>query len=145
MGANPTPIALAEVYSALQTGIVDGQENPFDLINTNKFYEVNNNIVLTQHIWGVFKWTVNLDFFNSLPADLQTMLLDTAKECAAWGDERINQHEKDIQSNLESLGVKFVTVDKNEFLKAAIPGIRTVANTMDPFIRDMVLNRINSL
>lgn len=145
LGANPTPIALAEVYSALQTGIVDGQENPFDLINTNKFYEVNNNIVLTQHIWGVFKWTINLDFFNKLPADLQTMLLDTAKECAAWGDERINQHEKDIQSNLESLGVKFVTVDKNEFLKAAVPGIRTVANTMDPVVRDMVLNRINSL
>ena len=145
LGANPTPIALAEVYSALQTGIVDGQENPLDLINTNKFYEVNRNIVLTEHIWGVFKWTINLDFYKSLPADLQEMLVSTARECAAWGDERIAQHEQNIRKNLEAAGINFIQVDKAEFLKAAVPGIRAVANTMDPAVRDMVLSRINSL
>ncbi|MBK5262944.1 MAG: TRAP transporter substrate-binding protein [Peptostreptococcaceae bacterium] len=145
LGANPTPIALAEVYSALQTGIVDGQENPLDLINTNKFWEVNNNIVLTEHIWGVFKWTVNIDFFNNLPADLQVMLTDTAKECAAWGDERIAKHELDIRKTLEAEGVKFVVVDKAAFMKAALPGIKAVAETMDPVVKALVMQKISSL
>lgn len=139
LGANPTPIALAEVYSALQTGVVDGQENPFDLINTNKFYEVNNNIVLTQHIWGVFKWTINADFYNNLPEDLRTLLVDTAREAAAWGDERIQKHEDTIRADLESKGVNFVDVDKKAFQEAAAPGIRAVAQTMNPAVRDSIL------
>ncbi len=139
LGANPTPIALAEVYSALQTGVVDGQENPFDLINTNKFYEVNNNIVLTQHLWGVFKWTINADFYNNLPEDLKDLLVETAREAAAWGDERIQQHEDNIRANLESMGVNFVDVDKSAFQSAAAPGIRAVAETMDPAVKEKIL------
>ncbi len=144
LGANPTPIALAEVYSALQTGVVDGQENPFDLINTNKFYEVNNNIVLTQHLWGVFKWTINADFYNNLPEELQVLLVETAQEAAVWGDERIMQHEDNIRNDLESKGVKFVDVDKSAFQKAAAPGIRAVAETMDPTVKESVLAILGS-
>lgn len=144
LGANPTPINLAEVYSALQTGVVDGQENPFDLINTNKFYEVNNNIILTQHLWGVFKWTVNADFFNNLPEDLQTLLVDTAREATAWGDMQIQQHEDDIRADLEAKGINFVDVDKEAFQEAAMPGIIEVVKTMDPDVRDKVLTMLNS-
>lgn len=138
LGANPTPINLNEVYSALQTGIVDGQENPYELIYTNKFYEVNKNIVLTDHISGIFKWTINKDFYNSLPEDLQKLLMDTAKECTEWGDAQLDEQEAKIVEELKAAGVKFIEIDKKEWKKAARAGIDEAVKTLDPDVRTLV-------
>lgn len=73
-GANPTPVAFGELFTALQQKTVDAQENPLELINTNKFYEVQDYLILTEHIYSPIIMFMNLDFYNSLTADQQPLL-----------------------------------------------------------------------
>ena len=71
LGASPTAINFNEVYSALQTGIVDGQENPLVLIDTAKLYEVQKYCSLTNHVWSGFHTSFNVAAWKKLPPDLQ--------------------------------------------------------------------------
>lgn len=79
LGASPTPMNFNEVYTALQQGTIDAQENPIELIYSNKFYEVQKYVVLTNHIFQNIVWIMNEDFYQSLPADLQKVV-DEATE-----------------------------------------------------------------
>ena len=85
LGANPTPIAWTETYTALQTRVVDGQENPVPTILMAKLHEVQKYITLDGHVYGVDYFAVNEKFFQSLPADLQYILLDSAKIASGVG------------------------------------------------------------
>jgi C4-dicarboxylate-binding protein DctP len=78
MGASPTPIAWGELYTALQMGVVDGQENPVCLIEVMKFYEVQKYLTMDGHIYSIDFTFINDDFFQSLPEDLQQIVLDAA-------------------------------------------------------------------
>jgi TRAP-type transport system periplasmic protein len=73
LGASPTPINFGEVYSALQTGLVDGQENPLILIDTGKLYEVQKYCSMTNHIWVGLHVAFNKDAWKRLPSDLQEL------------------------------------------------------------------------
>jgi len=79
LGASPTPIAWTEVYNALQTGVVDGQENPVSVIIYAKLYEVQKYITLDGHVYGVDWFLINEKFYQSLPDDLKYIVLDSAK------------------------------------------------------------------
>ena len=85
LGASPTPIAWPEVYSALQTGVVDGQENPVGVILVAKFAEVQKYLTLDGHVYGVDWFVINEDFFQSLPPDLQAIVIDSAKISSTVG------------------------------------------------------------
>jgi TRAP-type transport system periplasmic protein len=74
LGASPTPINFGEVYSALQTGLVDGQENPLILIDTAKLYEVQKYCSMTNHIWVGLHVVFNKDAWKRLPPDLQELV-----------------------------------------------------------------------
>jgi TRAP-type transport system periplasmic protein len=74
LGASPTPIAFNELYTALQTKIVDGQENPLANIDTAHFYEVQKYLSLTNHMWSGFWLIGNQDSWNNLPADLKAIV-----------------------------------------------------------------------
>ncbi len=74
LGAAPTVINIAELYTALQTGVVDGQENPLSNIQTQKFYEVQKYCSLTNHMWVGYWLVTNGDFWKSLPADYQKIV-----------------------------------------------------------------------
>lgn len=79
LGANPTPIAWTETYTALQTKVVDGQENPISTIVFAKFQEVQKYLTLDGHVYGVDWFVVNDKFFKSLAKDLQEIIMDSAK------------------------------------------------------------------
>ncbi|NML42648.1 TRAP transporter substrate-binding protein [Ramlibacter sp. G-1-2-2] len=84
LGAQPTPIAFPETYTALQTGVVDGQENPLPTFIFAKFYEVQKNVTLDGHNYGIDWFVLSDRFWKSLPADLQKVVGDSAKAaCAA--------------------------------------------------------------
>jgi len=84
LGAQPTPIAFPELYTALQTGVVDGQENPIPTIIFAKLYEVQKHVTLDSHNYGVDWFVVSDKFYKSLPADLQKVVTDAAKDaCSA--------------------------------------------------------------
>ena len=74
MGATPTPFAFNELYTALQQGTVDAQENPIELIYSQKFYEQQKYITLTNHLQQTQQWLVNLDFYNSLSDENKAIL-----------------------------------------------------------------------
>jgi TRAP-type C4-dicarboxylate transport system substrate-binding protein len=86
LGPTPTPIAWPEVYSALQTKVADGQENPLSNIVTAKLYEVQDYLVNTQHLHPVFNWVLSLKAVGEFSDANQKLIKDTIIECAKAGD-----------------------------------------------------------
>lgn len=84
LGAIPTPMAFTEVYLALETGAVDGQENPIGIIRSMRFNEVQKHLTLTGHAYTVSILTMNLAKFQKLPPAQQNALVDAARAAAAY-------------------------------------------------------------
>ena len=97
LGANPQKMAFSEVYQALQTGVVDGQENTWSNIYSQKFYEVQQTIAVTNH--GVIDYMVvtNAKWWDGLPADIRAGLTEAMKEATAYSNklaEELNQQDR---------------------------------------------------
>jgi len=138
LGALPTPVAWAETYNALQTRVVDAQENPISNIHVAKIYEVNKFVMMTEHLYNVYHWTINKDFLNNLPADLRNLILVSAKEACEWGDAQVDNREKELIDLLKKEGVTFVNVNKQVFINAARPFIEELAQKWDPGAREAI-------
>ena len=109
LGAQPTPIAFTELYTALQTGVVDGQENPIPTIIFAKLYEVQKHVTLDGHNYGVDWFVMNDKFFKSLPPDLQNVVQGAAKLACAE-ERRVNRvFESDGIKTLKAKGVTVYT------------------------------------
>jgi TRAP-type C4-dicarboxylate transport system substrate-binding protein len=79
-GANPTPLPFSEVYSSLQLNMIEGQENPYATIQEMKFYEVTDYMITAKHRMYVISMSSNASFFNSLPSEIQKMVLESVSE-----------------------------------------------------------------
>lgn len=90
LGASPTPIAWAEIYTALQTGVVDGQHNPVPIIKIGKLEEVQDYLTLTNHMYTPYVWVLNSDFYNSL-TDLERRVVDEASRVANLAGRGVNR------------------------------------------------------
>ena len=115
LGASPTSINLGETYSALQTRIVDGQENPLIVINTTKFYEVQKFISMTNHIWDGSWVLMNGDVWNGMPRDLQEII--TRNIDAAGLDQRadIARLNASLRDTMVQRGLAVGTIDPEPF------------------------------
>src|SRR5690606_32619273 len=89
LGANPTPMALTEVYTALQQGTVEAQENPLANSFDFGFHEVAPYLVLTNHVYSATVFMFNKDYFNNLPADIQEIIEQAAKEAAEYRSQYV--------------------------------------------------------
>lgn len=138
LGAVPTPVALAEVYTALQTGVVDAQENPVSLINVFRFFEVNNHIINTNHVHTKYHWTINIDFLNSLSPELRELIFESARVAIEWGDAQVDANEAMLIGELTRQGVTFVDVDRQLFIDAARPHLEQLAEGMAPLAREIM-------
>ncbi|HQT38555.1 MAG TPA: TRAP transporter substrate-binding protein [Acidocella sp.] len=115
LGAYPTPIDFSEVYTALQTHLVEGQENPLAIINSAKLYEVQKYCSLSSHVWDGYWILGNPAAFQALPADIQAIVL---KEFTTAGlAERADTQalENSLQKDMAAKGLTFVDVDKSQF------------------------------
>ena len=120
VGANPTPIAFAEVYLALQNGTVDAQENPLPTIDAKKFYEVQKYIVLTGHITDALLTIVAGGTWNKL-TDADRKVFETVlKEAAAKATTEIIANEKALGAEFEKRGKTVVRVDRKPFRDATV-------------------------
>ncbi len=115
LGAKPTPMAFSEVFTALQQGTIQGQENPFALISSAGFHEVQKYCNLTEHVIGWIYVTIGEKQFQSLPADLQTILMEAAEDMQAFHQECFGQTQKELAQTLQAKGMVFVEVDKEAF------------------------------
>ena len=115
LGAAPSPIALSELYTALQTHVIDAQENPLLLIEQQKFYEVQKYVSVSEHIWSGY-WTLfNQDVWNKLGRDNQTII---AREMGAATVAARNDNvllNRSVRDKLARRGMQFNDVDKNSF------------------------------
>jgi C4-dicarboxylate-binding protein DctP len=95
LGANPQVMAFSEVYQALQTGVVDGTENPPSNLYSQKMHEVQSHLTVSNHGYLGYAVIVNKKFWDGLPADIRTALDSAMKEATKYGNQ-IAQHENDI-------------------------------------------------
>ncbi|HKO67823.1 MAG TPA: sialic acid TRAP transporter substrate-binding protein SiaP, partial [Burkholderiaceae bacterium] len=120
VGANPTPIAFAEVYLALQSGTVDAQENPLPTIDAKKFYEVQKFIVLTGHITDALLSIVSSGTWNKL-SDADKATFDAVlKEAATRATTQIIELEKNLGAEFKKKGKEVVAVNRAPFREATM-------------------------
>jgi tripartite ATP-independent transporter DctP family solute receptor len=123
MGANAAPIAFAEVYLALQQGVVDAEENPLPTIKAKKFYEVQKYINLTQHIVNNLVTIVGAPLWKKLTPEEQQIFTEVMQEAAARNSEEVRQQENDLKPWFEQKGVVINAVDRQPFIDAVKPYI----------------------
>ena len=105
LGGIPTPMPFPEVYLALKTGTVDGQENPVTIIYANKLYEVQKYLSLTWHAYTVFDVVMNLAKYRALPADVQTALTESLREAFVWQRNLDRQVEGEYLQKMKAAGM----------------------------------------
>jgi tripartite ATP-independent transporter DctP family solute receptor len=120
-GANPSPMKFSEVFTALQTGVMDGQENPFTQIYSAKFQEVQKYLSLTGHVYTPAYLVVGTKKWASLPADIRKILEDTAKETQAFVYQTAEKDDTDLLNKLKSAGMQVNTPNKDAFIAASKP------------------------
>jgi tripartite ATP-independent transporter DctP family solute receptor len=118
-GANPSPMKFSEVFTALQTGVMDGQENPFSQIVSAKFQEVQKYLSLTGHVYTPAYATVGVKKWGALPADVRKVLEDTAKELQAFVYATAEKDENELLKKIKAAGVQVNEADKAAFVKAS--------------------------
>ena len=115
LGANPTPIAFGELYLALQTGTVDGQDNPLPTNFNAKFYEVTDQIVLTGHLVNDVWPTINEEVWQSLSEDQQNQVTEAWLEARDYATDIALQAEADLVSFFEGEGLEVYEPDRDAF------------------------------
>jgi TRAP-type C4-dicarboxylate transport system substrate-binding protein len=115
LGANPTPMAYAEVYTGLQTGAIDGQDNPLPNVQNMKFYEVMSQIVMTSHLVGYDLLTVNLKTWNAMGAAKQKSFQAAADKAIAWSAAEHAKREAELADGFKKQGLQVYAPDQNAF------------------------------
>jgi tripartite ATP-independent transporter DctP family solute receptor len=118
LGASPTPINFNELYSALQTKVVEGQENPLALINNSKLYEVQKNCALTGHVWDGYWFLANKRTFDGMPANLRDIVTKHMNEAAVLQRADNEKLNTDLQKDLAAKGMAFNKPATDVFRKA---------------------------
>ena len=115
LGAASTPMALGEVYTSLQQGVVDGVENPLTTLYNNAFQEVCKNITMTNHQMTFSNFIVGEDFWNSLPEEYQTAIVEAGEEAAEYNNDLYKQVSEEMQKNMTDAGVTIYELDDAAF------------------------------
>jgi tripartite ATP-independent transporter DctP family solute receptor len=120
-GANPSPMKFSEVFTALQTGVMDGQENPFTQIYSAKFQEVQKFLSLTGHVYTPAYVTAGAKKWASLPAEVRKTLEDAAKDTQGFVHTKAAKDDEELLGKIKAAGVQVNTPNKNAFIAASKP------------------------
>jgi tripartite ATP-independent transporter DctP family solute receptor len=128
MGGQPAAISWSEVYTALQTGVADGQMNPIPIIAFAKFQEVQKYLTLSGHIFAPYVWTMNVDFWNSLSDNEKEVVAYAAKSAIIAGrgmGRVIEASDRGLAALSKNMEVNTLTAEeKEEFRKVAVPAVK---------------------
>jgi len=125
LGAAPTPMAFTELYTAMEMGSVDGEENPVTLIYNAKFYEVQKHLSLTQHAFTSAPIVMNKAKFESLAPDVQKVMLSTAKEMAVFQRKLNTETEASSIAELKKAGMQVIEqIDREAFRKIVYEDVK---------------------
>jgi TRAP-type transport system periplasmic protein len=115
LGANPTPMAFAETYTGLQTGAVDGQDNPLPNVSAMKFNEVMSQIVLTSHLVGYDLLSMNLKTWNAMPPARQKAFQAAVDKAIAWSTSEHLKREGELAEAFRKQGLEVYAPDVKAF------------------------------
>lgn len=129
LGAQPAPLAFGELYSALQQGVFDAQENPLAIIYSSSFFEVQKYVSMTQHVWGSAALVVSSQVWNQISPEDQALVEAAAK---SWGEKQrqmVADSDAEMIEKLKAAGMEFNDVDRAAFVAAVQPIWETEAPT----------------
>ncbi|NYT37384.1 TRAP transporter substrate-binding protein [Allopusillimonas soli] len=119
LGARPTPMAFSEVFTSLQNGTIDAQENPLALIKSANFNEVQKYVNRTEHVRSWIYLTISTITWNKLSKEDQQAVMQAAKTAQAYERDLFLKDEKQLEQDLKNAGMTFVDVDQKAFAKKA--------------------------
>ncbi|QJQ99004.1 DctP family TRAP transporter solute-binding subunit [Halomonas sp. PGE1] len=140
LGANATPMAWTEVYTALQQGVMDSQENPLPTIYDVNFYEVQDYLNITQHVYSPAPLMMGLDLFNSFSEEDQAIILEAAQIALPVQREASQDLEHRYLVQLEELGMTVTHPDLEPFREAVRPVIEKWAPTVGEDLVEAAIN-----
>ena len=120
LGANPTPMALSEVFIGLQTGVIDGQENPLAQIWASKFYEVQEYLSLTGHVYTPAYLIVSPGRWDALPAEIRLVLEEEARATQAYVHETATRLDAELLDQVREAGMRVNEPGRQPFLDASV-------------------------
>ena len=138
LGANPTPMAFSEVFTSLQNGTIDAQENPLALIKSANFNEVQDYVNQTQHVRSWIYLTLSDMAWQQMSEEDQAAVMEAAARAQDWEREQFLADEQELQAELEGLGMEFVEVDSAAFAAAAKEAVlNSVADEIRPDVEQL--------
>lgn len=138
LGASPTPMAFSEVFTSLQNGTLEGQENPLALIQSASFNEVQSHVNLTEHVRSWIYLTIAEQVWSKLSEEDQGHVLEAARIAQEFEREQFLADEDAIRADLEEKGMTFVEVDQAAFAEQARqPVIDSVSEDIRPIVEEL--------
>lgn len=134
LGAKTTPIAFSEVFTSLQQGVINAQENPLPLTKMLAMYEVQEYVNLTSHVFGWTYPVIGEKQFQQMPPDLQQIFLDCARDMQAYERELFEQNDALTRAELEAKGMEFIEVDREAFKQKHG---NAIYNTLSPEMQEV--------
>jgi len=142
LGANPTPLSFAELYVALQQGTVDAQENPYEIMWSSKFYEVQKYLVNTHHIAFILSININKGIYESMPDEYKAIITESMKEAAEYLFDLAKSKNDAMLASLKEVGMTVMDPDpvlQAELKKAAAETVKLIRKNVGDAVVDEVL------
>jgi len=144
LGARPVPMPFGELFTALQQGTVDGQENPLVIIETSKFYEVQDYVTMTGHFYAPAILIINQDYWeNTLTAEERAIFEEAEAEAREWQRNYSIQVEKELKQKLADEGMQVIEVDTSKWAEAVQPVYEQFEEKVGPDRIESLVNAQN--
>ncbi|NEU31375.1 DctP family TRAP transporter solute-binding subunit [bacterium LRH843] len=140
-GAAPTPMNFQELFSAMQQGVVDGQENPLGVIVPNKFYEVQKYLTISEHVYSPAPLIMNTEKFNGFSPELQEVFMKAAAEMRDWERNFVAEKNEQFLQTAIDKGMEVVTADEfnyDAFFEATKPVYEKYADEYGEFLEKII-------
>lgn len=144
LGANPVSMDISEVYSALQQGVLDGQENPYNIIATRNFYEVQEHLSDSGHFYDFINAVANRESFEALSAEHQQVVRDAMREAMLWQREEAAARDEADRQALVDAGMTYTPISdetRAELREATSSVVETLKTRIDPEVVELVLEK----
>lgn len=140
-GASPTPVSFVDMFMALKQGVVDGQENPLEVIYTNHLYETQKYVMNTEHMFGFYIVAVGRNFYDKFTSEEQKLLYDSLAEATDYQNGLVEKYEDLYKEHLREHGVQFVDVDRDAFEKLTYEKLLPMyENRFSPGLMDKIMS-----
>ena len=134
-GASPTPMAFSEVFTALQQGVIEAQENPIPTIAKNSFYEVQKYLILTSHMANGFTFQMNAKKFDGYSKEVQDALIGAADKAAEFYNRYVQENEQKLLDEMAGQGMEIVKIDQAPFREKAKEVVAQFPDVQDWYLK----------